>query len=142
MPFLTPLTVQEVPRAEWRLVVALEYAGARDAFTVPVGFDTDFASVPRMFWSTFPPYGRHTKAAVLHDYLYACQPLVGPRTDGAVEPDVRQLRRITRKEADGLFRRVMKELGVSMWRRNIMYRAVRFGGGRVWRRAARKLAAK
>ncbi len=37
---------------------------------VPVGFVTDFASVPRLFWTLLPPDGLYWYAAVIHDYLY------------------------------------------------------------------------
>ena len=37
----------------------------------PAGFETDFASVPRLFWGISPPWGWFVKAAVLHDYLYS-----------------------------------------------------------------------
>lgn len=38
--------------------------------TVPKGFKTDLASVPRIFWTIFPPFGRYSRAAVLHDYYW------------------------------------------------------------------------
>lgn len=37
--------------------------------TVPRGFLTDGASVPRLFWKLIPPWGGYGQAAVLHDYL-------------------------------------------------------------------------
>src|SRR5262249_18421752 len=37
---------------------------------VPIGFVTDFASIPRMFWSALRPDGLYAYAAVVHDYLY------------------------------------------------------------------------
>ena len=40
---------------------------------VPKGFVTDLASVPRIFWSKYPPIGRYAYAAVVHDYLYWVQ---------------------------------------------------------------------
>src|SRR5262245_55189884 len=43
------------------------------AVTVPVGFVTDFASIPRIFWSALPPDGRYTYPAIVHDYLYWTQ---------------------------------------------------------------------
>lgn len=79
---------------------------------VPAGFQTDFASVPRIFWNIFPPYGRHGKAAVIHDYLYAL---------------VRQ-GKFHRAMADAVFLAAMKELGVSWWRRTVMYLSVRLFG--------------
>lgn len=78
---------------------------------VPAGYITDFASIPAAVRGTFPPFGRHAKAAVLHDWLY----LVGE--DGQ------------RAFADRVFLDAMAELGVSAVRRNLMYQAVRFGGG-------------
>lgn len=117
--FQSELIIREAPDCQWVLAQPLEYKGNRDTFIVPVGFATDFASVPRAFWSLFPPYGRHTKAAVLHDFLYVAQ--------------------ITsRKDADGIFLRVMKELGTSWVRRRIMHRAVRLAGWGPWKSARQR----
>jgi len=80
---------------------------------VPTGFETDFASVPRIFWRVVPPWGRYSPAAVVHDYLYATAP-------------------VSRKEADKIFLEHMKTLKVKWWRRKAMYRAVRMGGGFAW----------
>ena len=39
-------------------------------FTVPAGYITDGASVPRIFWSIFPPYKpEYFTAVIVHDYL-------------------------------------------------------------------------
>lgn len=100
---------------EWEVVEPLIYRGNTETFTVPIGFVTDFASIPRILWSLVPPYGRYTKAAVLHDHFYVTQS-------------------ITRRDADGLFRRTMKELGVSRLLSRVMWLAVRIGGGFVWKR--------
>lgn len=37
---------------------------------VPAGFITDFMSVPWPFCKLFPPDGKYSKAATLHDYMY------------------------------------------------------------------------
>ena len=79
---------------------------------VPLGFVTDFASIPSAFHFIVQPFGRHAPAAVLHDYLYA----VGQKK--------------SRRLADRLFLNAMREAGVPALRRSIMYRMVRlFGGG-------------
>jgi hypothetical protein len=80
---------------------------------VPAGFVTDFASVPGLFTWLVPRYGRFTKAAILHDFL----------CDEAKEG------RFIRSQADGIFRRVMRELGVGFIRRWVMWAAVRLGSG-------------
>ncbi|ECP8719475.1 DUF1353 domain-containing protein [Campylobacter jejuni] len=37
---------------------------------VPKGFKTDGASIPRLFWSLFPPFkSEYFSACVIHDYL-------------------------------------------------------------------------
>lgn len=115
MPFWTDLVVSEVPPHQWRLAKPLVYQGARDTLEIPSGFTTDFASVPRPFWAVFPPYGYHTKAAVVHDWLY-------------------RTRILPRRDADGIFRRIMRELRVSWWRRWTMWAAVRAFGWAAWRK--------
>ncbi|KKM63235.1 hypothetical protein LCGC14_1513520 [marine sediment metagenome] len=82
---------------------------------VSSGFETDFASVPRLFWRVVPPWGKYSPAAVVHDFLYATG-------------------ETTRKEADKIFLKYMKLLGVKPWRRKIMYRAVRMGGSFAWQK--------
>lgn len=119
MPFLTQLAITEAGVEDarsfwWRLLSPLEYQGKMEQFIVPEGFITDFASVPCALWSVFPPYGKYTKAAVVHDWLYAAG-------------------KVSRKDADGIFSRMMREAGVK-WRRPLMWFAVRLFGGRSWKR--------
>ena len=83
--------------------------------TVPAGFRTDFASVPRALWSILPPWGKYSPAAVVHDWLYYC----------GMYPRV---------VADEIFLFLMERVGVSWWKRRIMYRAVRTFGGVAWRK--------
>lgn len=94
----------------WTLVAPFSYRATRDTFTVPAGFITDFASVPRVFVWLLPRYGRWTQAAILHDYL--C--------------DLARTGRIRKIDADDIFNRAMRELGVPFLRRWVMWAAVRF----------------
>jgi len=114
MPFPdgSRVDVEEVSDKEWRLLSGLKYDGQRESFTVPVGAMTDFASVPRPLVWFLPRYGRYTKAAVLHDYLW--RTLVPAHE-------------ISLPDADGIFRRAMRELGVPFLRRWLMWGAVRLG---------------
>ena len=85
--------------------------GSGDFITVPAGFVTDFASVPRALWAIEPPLGDAGKAAVLHDWLYE----TGERS---------------RADADAIFLEAMAVLEVEWWKRRLIYRAVRvFGTG-------------
>jgi len=41
--------------------------------TVPINFETDLASIPRILWPLFSPNDSDTVyPAILHDYLYSC----------------------------------------------------------------------
>lgn len=77
---------------------------------VPAGFETDFASVPQLFWNILPPTGSYGKAAVIHDFLY--------RTRGIA----------TRAQADAVLLEAMTFLNVGWWTRQIIYWGVRLGG--------------
>jgi hypothetical protein len=37
---------------------------------IPEGFETDFASVPKIFWSLISTVGHYNLAALVHDYYY------------------------------------------------------------------------
>jgi len=107
-----PLTVRRASDQLWEVVEPQAYRGARDTFVVPAGFRTDFASVPRVLVWLFPRFGRYTMAAVLHDWLVT----VGI-SSGAVSS----------RDADGLFRRVLREEDVPPVRRWLMWTGVRWG---------------
>lgn len=81
--------------------------------TVPVGFVTDFASIPRLLWSSLPRDGDYVWAAVVHDYLYWEQ-------------------RTTRDEADDVLNAAMEDLRVSTADRLAIYKGVQFGGASSW----------
>lgn len=121
--FTTPAVLEMLDDYRWRLVEPFEFwltETPDDVIKVPVGYVTDLASVPRIFWALFPPHGRYAKAAIVHDYLY----------DNALR---------TKKEADQIFLDGMRVLGVPWCRRWVMYFAVRlFGRGQYRRRRLRE----
>lgn len=126
------LAVRRATDNTWEVLAPLVYRGDRDTFVVPPGFRTDFASVPRVVVWLFPRSGRYTPAAVLHDWL----------TDVAVPGGL-----VSARDADGVFRRVMRELGVPPLRRWLMWCGVRWGAlvnpvrrAGWWRDAPRVLA--
>lgn len=41
-----------------------------EVLTIPIGFETDFASVPKPIWSFIAPIGHYNLASVIHDYFY------------------------------------------------------------------------
>jgi hypothetical protein len=106
------IVVRGIDANTWALVDDLVYWGSWERFVVPAGFRTDFASVPRVVTWLFPRFGAYTLAAILHDWLVS----EGLRS-GAV----------TSRQADGIFRRVMRESGVPVLRRWMMWAGVRWG---------------
>lgn len=123
MPFLTELIFQNIPGqlGRFRLVKPLVYVYNRteEVFTVPEGFPTDLASIPKAFQNIASKLGKNIKAAIVHDYLYA---------QGFT----------SKKLADRIFLEAMKECGVSFWRRRLMYVAVKYFGGAAWREHRKK----
>src|SRR5438046_8798380 len=47
--------------------------GSGDHIEVAIGFQTDFATIPRPFWVILPKWGRYGNASVIHDWLYWTQ---------------------------------------------------------------------
>lgn len=91
----------------------------RGDLTVPAGFESDGASVPRFFWRwVFPPGDTHAiRAAILHDYVYRTHP------EGW-----------TREDADKLFLWTLIEDGVPAHHAVRAYLGVRLFGWIAWRK--------
>ncbi|MDF0668564.1 MAG: DUF1353 domain-containing protein [Nitrospira sp.] len=90
-----------------------------EAVTVPPGFVTDFASIPRIFWSALRPDGEYAYAAVVHDYLYWTQ----------TRP---------REEADEILKMAMEDFEIGTTTVGTIYNAVRLGGKVAWNGNAKK----
>lgn len=118
-PLLAPLPDGK----HWRVAQPFHYcAKSGERFTVPPGTVTNLASIPGIFHSIIHKHGKHTPAAVLHDYLY-------------------QSHETSRKRADDLFLEAMKAYGVSYVERQVMYAAVRLFGGKAWQTAPERAEA-
>lgn len=87
---------------------------------IPMGFLTDFASVPRPFRNIVSPFGLHGKAAIVHDYLCEYK-----QAWHQIEPNIWIPYPVSRKEADEIFRKAMEILEVGKARRNVMFWGVR-----------------
>lgn len=124
--FDSELSLQAASATTWRVLAPLIWTGTNeppDTFTVPVGFVTDLTTVPRFLHWLILPYGAYTRAAVLHDWLLAGLAGSGSRTrQVAVGSDNQP---ITSRDTDGIFRRVMEDLGVPWAKRWVMWAAVR-----------------
>lgn len=132
--FLTPLVTRQVgaqkKKLEFDLVVSIDGA----LLTIPAGFQSDGASVPRFLWSLYPPFGElYEPATWLHDYCYQhAEEFDGH--DGKV--------RMTRGLADQLLYDGSNGLGFRRTGARNMWLGVRAGGWLPWRRARRKARTK
>lgn len=111
------LTITELEPTweKWRLETDVVYdLGDGSLITVPKGFITDGASVPRPLWDIVPAWGRYSRAAVLHDFL--CR-MIDRGKPHRLAPD--------RHAADALFLQAMIDSGVNTAVRNAMWAAVR-----------------
>lgn len=109
------LQVEEIDDSHWKLVKEFVYDSevAHARISVPPGFVTDFASVPRVpvaFWLTGDT--AHA-AAVIHDWLY---------TTGL----------LPKATADSVFYEAMRASGIPFWRAKVMYWGVAYGGASAW----------
>ena len=122
--FTKPLTTTYVGKGCRKVARGFEYhvgsEGSEEVISIPKGFITDFASVPWPASMFIPKDGDHNQAAVTHDYLYS---KIGKLPD----------KTYTRAECDKIFLEAMGVLGVNKFKRRLMYRAVRIGGGFGWR---------
>ena len=75
-------------------------------YDIPIGINTDFATIPRGIRWLIPRVGNHGMAAVMHDWL--CEKHI-----------------VSRKKADKLFLEAMTISGVGWLKRRVMYFGVR-----------------
>lgn len=99
-------------------VLAEDVAFRDEGILVPIGFRTDFASVPKFLWSIFPPTGFYQRAALLHDYAYCRHKYLN----------------LSRWACDAIFLRQMKRDGVGVRTRYTLWAAVRLFGWRFFKR--------
>ena len=117
MPFLSSLKVEHAcdsddanfyGEGDWILLEDVVYVDSNGTtWTVPAGFHTDFASVPRLPFAYLLTGGTGHRAAVVHDYL--C------RTGW------------DRKQADDLFLEMLRATKVNNVRSWVMWAGVRIG---------------
>ena len=140
LEFKQPLTVP-IPDDKYELVYEWVYEWDIKGFPtqriiIPKGYINDGASVPRIAWSItgIRPDGLNRAAALVHDWIYDHRGRLpfGSHVyyeNGHWIPSAHQW---TRKEADKMFGRLMREAGVTPYRRKAAYWAVRLFGWSGW----------
>ncbi len=116
--FVTPVKLEMLDDGyHFKLLETFVYhigeLGSKDNITVPAGFVTDMGSVPKLFWNIVDPWGKASKAFLIHDWLY-------------------ETKERSRLVSDAILLEAMEVLGVNWFKRNLIYRAVRLGGWVSW----------
>lgn len=111
--FRTTLDTRVLTDSSFQLLSPLVYFSEHldKVVTVPAGFVTDFASVPRLPVAYLLAGGAADQAAVVHDYLYHHHEIC------------------SRGDADAVFDEAMGVTGQPWWRRKMMWAGVRLFGG-------------
>jgi hypothetical protein len=118
------IMIEKIPQFEfvggkypWRVTAPLVLTIGYDEYEVPIGYRTDFASVPRIPFIYARYGGKANIPALWHDWCYDC---------GKDE--------FTRKEADDQFYELMTLFNdPPRWaQRYAMWMGVRLGGWRGW----------
>jgi hypothetical protein len=104
--------LQEIGENKWqvkkRFAVYFSYKSVYKV-GVPLNFKTNLASIPRIFWAVYPPFGMYGRGAVAHDFMYS-------------------KKLYPRKVCDYGFRELMKQNKVGFFTRNLFYISVRLFG--------------
>lgn len=114
---LNYLSLRSLGDMRFQLIFEYIYKTKSYLILVPAGFITDFASIPKIFHSLILPYGKHTAASVIHDWLYS----------------EKCYYKFTRLEADRMFLEIMHENGVNFFQAYLMYIAVRIFGNKYFK---------
>lgn len=126
--FITDLDVRKLGRdasadrrGTWRLLQPLVYHSdvLRRTLTVPDGFITDFASVPRLPVAFLLTAEAGHEAAVVHDFLYTTH-------------------EVERRVADAVFEEALLVGDEPRWRAWLMWAGVRIGGSGPWKAAGQR----
>lgn len=115
---ITELKTTPIDDKYWLVNEEYRYQTSKGLVVVPKGFRTDYASVPKIFRNIINTYGKHGRAAVVHDWLYSSQCEIN----------------VTRAEADKIFLEIMVEWNVKKYKRILMYVLVRIFGGSHFRK--------
>ncbi len=114
--FLTSLCITEIDDSVFQVCdhdFCYESDLAKATIVVPVGFYTDFASVPRIGIVYAMLGGTAHQPAVVHDWLYYSA-------------------LVSRAVADKVLLEAMVVIGIPFWRRWPIYVGVRVGGWHAW----------
>lgn len=119
-PFPKKLEAKFIGRGRWKLIRPFVYnSKIGGKIEAPIDFVSDGASIPRIVWTIMgsPWSGRYASGSVIHDFLYYKQ-------------------KLSRKKCDLIFLESMRALGVSWWKRIVIFGSLRMFGWIGWNNRA------
>jgi hypothetical protein len=106
-----PIYLTQIDDIHWALSRDISFRYKNKTLVVPAGFVTDLATIPKPLTAFYHRYGSHTKACIIHDFLYVNE--------------------YPKKFADNVFKSVLKASGVENPTRFLFVWGVRLFGGRL-----------
>lgn len=104
--------IEPITNYDYNICQSLEVRVDDKLITIPKGFITDLASIPKPLWPVLAPqYAGFVYPAILHDFFYRC-------------PD-----NVTREYADDVFYYALKAEGISTYTAYKLWLGVRTFGG-------------
>ena len=106
----------------WALYEDFEFEYKGLSCTIPKGFITDGASIPKILRFILSPTSTLFLSGIIHDYLYVKQSM--PYSAG--------YRRVSRKEADKIFYSISTSINNFVFLNWCCYISLRLFGGKFW----------
>jgi len=142
---ITQPDLRPVVEGVWQLMQDWSYewdtSSLNNRLHLPAGFRCDLASVPRWIWTItgITPSGIHEAATLVHDWIYSYGGRLPPGAQDCAEDKCVLTWELvtgawTREQADRLFGRMLRELGVGTVKRKMMEWAVWMFGWWGWRK--------
>lgn len=109
--FLSPVCIKPYKGYLYHTCYDINIKIEDNVYTIPNGFKTDLASIPRIAWQVMTPaHSSLIRPAIVHDWFY------------------RKTCDFNRKDTDLIFYHMLRNDGVGLFRASIMYYAVRLWG--------------
>ena len=116
-PNIIPIIPDETgQRFEVLCDTLIYYPDENIRFTIPSGYISNLASIPKRFWSIAAPLDYHWRAAIIHDYMYDHPEIINSQF----------------KLADRLFKQTMYTHNTKPWKVHSFYFLVKHFGFRSW----------
>jgi len=118
--FITALRTEKIGAQRWLLIDDLIYKSdiLKGRFLISRGFQTDLASIPRVFQGILPKTDLYDAPAVLHDAGYG----------GALVGVADERINLVKQWCDRIFLEAMLSCGVNKFKANTMYQLVKAFG--------------